>query len=997
MRPLFAARSFAVGSSLAGILALTSFASTPAWAGTKVKVGIWHYSSTTYPSPTKVQTAYEAHWGTGNVTVTSASTNQAIWPTLTEMKAYDVVVINRYARSAPYSTTNGDAIQDYIAAGGHIIVIGEQEGLSGRLFADILTSFGLSGSGTLSSKPALHAPLSPAAMNTASGNIRSTGSFETYTSVKTCFATYDSYSEYIFPGQKPGDGSLTISGEVQRFSGLSTYSDDDAYLRGIARMHYTFINGSLTDLYKLDTTGIIDPSHKSFPCDPSYIPPCTTPTTWYLDSDGDGFGGTTSTSACKGPTGYVAKGGDCNDADKLIYPGAAEVVGDEKDQSCDGKEVCYVDADDDGWRLTTTVASGDLDCTDFGEAKAVEPAGDCNDADPLTYPGAAEVVADGRDQSCDGKETCYVDFDDDGWRLTTTVASLDVDCVDSGEALASEPTLDCDDRDRSAYPGATEVVGDGKDQSCDGREICYVDADGDRYRTSSVVTSTDTDCADPGEALASMASGDCDDADLATYPGATEVIGDEKDQSCDGLELCYVDADNDGYRLDSTRTSTDADCRDLGEAARGEPGGDCDDTDKRVYPGAPEVAYDGVDQDCNGEDLCDVDLDGFEAGLGACFGADCDDDDPAVNPAAREVWYDGEDRDCDGASDYDADRDGFDASDYGGEDCDDADDVVHPDADEVWYDGEDRDCDGASDYDADRDGFDADDYGGEDCEDSDPTVYPGAPELADGLDNDCNGIDEDDDSDGDRLTDEVERGLGTDPENPDTDGDGLLDGLEVGDPGAPTDTDGDGKMDALDQDDDSDGIPTRVEVGSPDLPADTDADGILDYLDLDSDDDGHRDEVEGTVDSDRDGTPDYRDLDSDGDTVPDVDEVGGDTDVDGRDDRIDLDDDGDGWSTEEERSWENPDLDGDGTENYLDPDSDGDGSADRDETGEDQDCDGLINVIDRDDADGPCLSAALTTYQGAACPGGDASGGALGAARVALLLAVLRRQRRGRS
>jgi hypothetical protein len=41
-----------------------------------------------------------------------------------------------------------------------------------------------------------------------------------------------------------------------------------------------------------------------------------------------------------------------------------------------------------------------------------------------------------------------------------------------------------------------------------------------------------------------------------------------------------VDADKDGYSPDA----------------------DCDDFNSRVYPGAPEVANDGIDQDCNGAD-----------------------------------------------------------------------------------------------------------------------------------------------------------------------------------------------------------------------------------------------------------------------------------------------------------------------------------------------------------------------------------------------------------
>ncbi len=170
----------------------------------------------------------------------------------------------------------------------------------------------------------------------------------------------------------------------------------------------------------------------------------------------------------------------------------------------------------------------------------------------------------------------------------------------------------------------------------------FEDRDGDGFGSGAAV-----DACDPPSGHVTV-DGDCDDAEFDVRPDASEVCNG-RDDNCDGLEDVdasdatdwYDDADGDGYGAGEPTVACDAADGQVADHS------DCDDDDPQAFPGADEVAYDGIDQDCDGADLDDLD------GDGSPYSEDCDDEDAARSPDLLEVCDDDIDNDCDDEIDED--------------------------------------------------------------------------------------------------------------------------------------------------------------------------------------------------------------------------------------------------------------------------------------------------------------------------------------------------------
>lgn len=446
-----------------------------------------------------------------------------------------------------------------------------------------------------------------------------------------------------------------------------------------------------------------------------------------------------------------------------------------------------------GWAVRGKVRSGMTNQQAFSIITSYN-----SDMDLKYSTNQKEIYSNSQPGWTSGGNTVYINYSTfRNWPAPSNiVGNLDpTTCTDNdhdGYAIegGSCGAVDCNDADSSIHPGAAEICNDGKDNDCNGltdtndpvcASGCGKDAAWTSYYSNSnslsnIASGTGKSCqfchnsfnggdgwngygwgvrqkllsGMTNEAAFAAVESYNSDNDPALFANIAEVNSNSQPgwTPGSGNRIYFKSYTTIGYQyppsgilgeLDPAPTCTDADHD--GYFSEGGNCGvvDCNDNDSTIHPGATEVLYNGIDENCNGmADDDDLDHDGYG------IATDCNDNDASINTSAAEIPYNGIDENCNGlADDDDLDQDGYGIA----SDCNDNNASIHPGAIEILYNGIDENCNGmADDDDLDHDGYDI----ATDCNDNNASTHPGAAEiLYNGIDENCNGMSDDDDLDKD--------------------------------------------------------------------------------------------------------------------------------------------------------------------------------------------------------------------------------------------------------
>ena len=377
-------------------------------------------------------------------------------------------------------------------------------------------------------------------------------------------------------------------------------------------------------------------------------------TTYYLDADADGFGNLAMDSAsCIALSGYVTNSTDCNDASSLINPNATEIcngVDDDCDSSvdegvqvtpsvsitsddadasiCSGTTVVFTatatqggSAPDYQWKLngsnvggnTSTYTTGGLQNGDVvslvltaNNLCQTSPTANSNSISFVVNVNEVSSVAISSDLTgntlCGSANVQFTATPSNAgtspvyqWKLNGNNVGSNATSYTLNGAVAGDQIVVVMSTFHSCQVSSTHNSNTLTLTSASTNSY-YLDADADGYGNPSSLV---TDCATPVGYITQ--AGDCNDADSGINPDALEICNGIDDncnnQSEEGLIFLnfYLDNDGDGYgAISSVQSACDV------ISGYMMVGGDCNDVNVNIHPGATELCSNSIDDDCDG-------------------------------------------------------------------------------------------------------------------------------------------------------------------------------------------------------------------------------------------------------------------------------------------------------------------------------------------------------------------------------------------------------------